>query len=167
MRKRFWLVASLITVSLAVLGIACGGGGGGGATPAATKLAGGAAPAVEITAPKDGSTVPAGSLEVTVKASNFKVVDKLNQAATKGEGHIHYYIDVAKIPTTPGQPAITADANTYHAVATTSYTWPDVKAGKHTFAVQLVNNDHTPLEPPVTAEVTVTVGSAGAGAGGY
>jgi hypothetical protein len=45
----------------------------------------------------------------------------------------------------------------YHAEAVTSYTWQGVRPGTHTFAVQLVNNDHTPLEPPVTDQVTVTV----------
>ena len=103
------------------------------------------------------STVEAGGVEVTVAPEGFEVVNKLGQAPVDGEGHIHFYIDVEEIPTTPGKPAVTADASTYHAAATTSYTWPDVEAGEHTLAVQLVNNDHTPLEPPVTAEVTVTV----------
>ena len=60
------------------------------------------------------------------------------------------------MPTTAGQPAVSPEG-TYHAEATTSYTWPDVAPGEHTFGVQLVNNDHTPLEPPVVAAVTVTV----------
>jgi hypothetical protein len=46
---------------------------------------------------------------------------------------------------------------TYHADATTEHTWEDVAPGTHTFAVQLVNNDHTPLVPPVVEEITVTV----------
>jgi hypothetical protein len=36
-----------------------------------------------------------------------------------------------------------------------------VPAGTHTFGVELVNNDHKPFDPPITATVTVTVsGSA-------
>jgi hypothetical protein len=127
-----------------------------GTTADATESAAGE-PTVTISSPADGSTIEAGDVEVTVSPANFEIVDKLGQAAVEGEGHVHYYIDVDEIPTTPGQPAVTADENTYHAAATTSYPWSSVEAGEHTFGVQLVNNDHTPLEPPVTAEVTVTV----------
>ncbi len=113
--------------------------------------------AVSITEPANDSTVEAGDVKVTVAPENFNVVNKIGQDPVDGEGHIHFYFDVDQIPTTPGQPAVTADASTYHAAATTSYTWPEVEAGEHTFAAQLVNNNHTPLEPPVTAEVKVTV----------
>ena len=88
---------------------------------------------------------------------DFEIVDKLGQAPVDGEGHVHYYINVDEIPTTPGEPAITDDETTYHAEATTAFTWQGVRPGEHTFGVQLVNNDHTPLEPPITDEITVTV----------
>lgn len=153
MRKWLWLVAPLLVIALASLAIACDDDEEG--TPAAETPAA-EAPSVEISTPEDGATVAAGGVEVTVDASDFQVVNKLGQDPVAGEGHVHFYLDVDEIPTTPGQPAVTAEG-TYHAEATTSYTWPDVGAGTHTFAVQLVNNDHTPLEPPVTAEVTVTV----------
>lgn len=119
-------------------------------TPGADETAA-AAPAVtvEAAAAEDG-------VKITAAPENFEVVNKLGQAPAEGEGHIHYYLDVDEIPTTPGQPAV-SEEGTYHAEATTTYTWPDVEAGEHTIAVQLVNNDHTPLEPPVTAESTITV----------
>jgi len=123
-------------------------------SPAATE-AGEAA--VTITAPESDATLEAGSVEVTVEPENFDIVNKLGQDPVAGEGHIHFYFDVDEIPTEPGKPAVTDDAATYHAAATTSHSWPDVEAGEHTFGVQLVNNNHTPLSPPVTAEVTVTV----------
>lgn len=124
--------------------------------PEATDAASDAA-TVAITKPAAGSTVAAGDVEVTVSPESFNIVNKLGQPPVAGEGHIHYYLDVETIPTTPGKPAVTDDPKTYHAEATTTYSWPDVAAGEHTFGVQLVNNDHTPLEPAVTAEVTVTV----------
>ncbi len=37
--------------------------------------------------------------------------------------------------------------------------WENMAPGEHTFGVQLVNNNHTPLDPPVTAAVMVTVES--------
>jgi hypothetical protein len=124
-------------------------------TPEAGGAEGGD-PSVEITSLEDGDTVEAGGVEVSVDVENFDVVDKLGEPPADGEGHVHYYLDVAEVPTTPGQPAVTAEG-TYHAEATESFTWEDVSPGTHTFAVQLVNNDHTPLEPPVTASVEVTV----------
>ena len=114
-------------------------------------------PVVSITEPEADATIEAGSVDITVEVESFNVVNKLGQDPVEGEGHIHFYRDVDEIPTEPGKPAVTDDASTYHAAATTSHTWEDVEAGEHTFAVQLVNNNHTPLEPPITAEVTVTV----------
>lgn len=151
---------SMLVGAVLLLAVACGASEEpaleGTAPPAATD-ADAAAPTVRIDRPADGSTIQAGDVTISVTPGDFEIVNKLNQDPVEGEGHIHYYVDVDELPTTPGQPAVTTDAKTYHAAATTTYTWPDVPAGEHTFAVQLVNNNHTPLEPPVTAEVTVTV----------
>jgi hypothetical protein len=116
---------------------------------------------VKIVAPAQGSDVTAGDLKVSVDVKKFDIVDKLGQAPKDGEGHIHYYLDAGEIPTRDGQPAVTNDERTYHAQATKEYTWPNVSVGEHTFAVQLVNNDHTPLRPPVIAQVTVRVRAPG------
>lgn len=115
-------------------------------------------PSLVITAPKDGAQVPAGNVVVSVQTSNFNIVDKLGKENVSHEGHLHYFMDV-EAPTTAGKPAVTA-AGTYAATANTSYTWTNVAAGAHTFSVELVNNDHTPLEPPVVAKVAVTVTAA-------
>lgn len=42
-------------------------------------------------------------------------------------------------------------------------TWQSVAAGTHTFSVELINNDHTPLSPPVVAKVVVVVSTATGG----
>ncbi len=110
---------------------------------------------VVIASPRDGASLPAGPVTVTAQATNFNLVDKLGQPNAQREGHLHYFLDV-DAPTTPGQPAVTAPG-TYFATANTSYTWPNVAAGTHKLSVELVNNDHTPLSPPVVATVTVTV----------
>ena len=86
-----------------------------------------------------------------MSVSNFNLVDKVGQANVPGEGHIIYYADVP-IPTTQGQPAFTAPG-TYTVSTNTSYLWTSLFAGVHTLGVQLVNNDNTPLSPPVTAQV--------------
>ncbi|HWQ29182.1 MAG TPA: DUF4399 domain-containing protein [Dehalococcoidia bacterium] len=167
MKRWLWIAGFSAFAAALFVAAACGDDEEDGGTPAPTATtapaqeptgtpATGEQPSVTIVEPADGATVPAGDVTVTVEVSNFEVVDRLNAPAAPGEGHVHFYMDVADLPTTPGQPAVSAQG-TYHASATTTYTWPDVPPGEHTFAVQLVNNDHTPLEPPVVAEVTVTV----------
>lgn len=119
------------------------------------------APAIGITAPANRSTVPAGAVAVSVTVSNFNLINKLGTTNVLGEGHIHYYLDVVA-PTEPGKPATTS-AGTYAATADTAYTWANVKPGTHTLSVELVNNDHTPLVPPVVAKVVIVVSTSGAG----
>ena len=113
------------------------------------------APSITITSPTGNIVPQIGNVTVSVQVSNFTLVDKLGEANVAGEGHIHYFLDV-DAPTTPGEPAVTA-AGTYAATAATSYTWHNVGGGPHKFSVELVNNDHTPLAPPVVASVSVTV----------
>jgi hypothetical protein len=114
-------------------------------------------PSVRIITPVDGTTVATGSVQVSVEITNLTLVTP-GGANAPGQGHIHYYLDV-DIPTTPGQPAVTAPG-TYKAIAATSAIWDNVRPGIHTFGVQLVNNNHTPLSPPVIATATVTVSSS-------
>ncbi len=115
-------------------------------------------PLLEIVAPSTNVPVPRGNLNVEARVVNFNLLDKLDQPNVLGEGHLHFYLlgagDV--VPTTPGQPAFTAQG-TYHAQAGTSYTWPDVQPGTYKVAVQVVNNDHTPLTPPAVQAVLVQV----------
>jgi plastocyanin len=112
-------------------------------------------PGMVILSPRDNSAVQGDSVTISAQVSNFDLVDKLGQDNSAREGHLHYFIDV-DAPTGAGQSAVTA-AGTYAATAADSYTWQNVSAGKHTFSVELINNDHTPLNPPVVAKVTVTV----------
>lgn len=167
------LLPLLTVMALALAAAACGGGENPAVNTTGTQSpqnrvtpTGGTndqeraeAPSLTIDSPADGAAVSGSSVEVKITPSHFKVVDKLGKPAVKGEGHVHFYMDVKTIPTEPGKPAVTAEG-TYHATATTSHTWTNVQPGDHTFAVQLVNNDHTPLSPPVfkTVKVTVTAG---------
>jgi plastocyanin len=93
-----------------------------------------------------------------VQVTNFNVVDKQGQSNVQGQGHLHYYLD-ADAPTTQGQPAVLTSGVWAH-VATTSYTFTNVSAGSHTISVQLVNNNHTPLNPPVVQKITFNVTAA-------
>ncbi len=136
--RRVWIVALLLMAALAVFVLpAC------------------AAPTIKILEPTDGSEVPAGNVTVVVEVNDFELVNKLGQDNVEGEGHIHYYLDAA-VPTASGEPAITAPG-TYMQTVNTSFTWQNVSAGMHNISVQLVNNDHTPLEPLALSQNTITV----------
>jgi hypothetical protein len=111
-------------------------------------------PTITITSPREGATIPAGNVTVMVNVTGFNLVNMLGAANVAGEGHIHYYMDVP-VPETPTKPAITSPG-TYAPTANTSFTWMNVKPGMHSFSVQLVNNDHTPLIPLVYNTVNVT-----------
>ena len=99
----------------------------------------------------------AGNVTVTDQVANFSVVDRQGQASVASQGHVHFYMDVSPLPSNASAPAIppSKDAAWAH-VSGTTYTFTNVTAGRHTFAVQLVNNDHTPVTPIVTDNVTVT-----------
>jgi hypothetical protein len=115
-------------------------------------------PFIMITQPANGAVITTpGDIIATVKVSNFRLVDKLGQTNVAGEGHIAYFMDV-DVPTDPGKPAVTAPGTNAQSAAT-SYTWHNVAAGNHTFAAELVNNDDSPLNPPVIAEMMVIVGN--------
>jgi len=118
-------------------------------------------PQVTITQPQAGQSLSAGNITISVDVVNFNLVNKLGQPNVAGEGHLHYFLDVTP-PTTPGQPAVTTPG-TYAPTINTSFVWKNITVGQHMFSVELVNNDHTPLEPPITASVTVTVTSPGGG----
>jgi hypothetical protein len=118
------------------------------------------APSINILIPRDDPSAVgisgSGNCPVMVEVSNFKLVDKPGEPNVAGEGHIHYFLDVDP-PTEPGKPAVTA-AGTYGDTADTVYWWTDIGKGPHTFSVELVNNDHTPLNPPVIAQARITAG---------
>jgi hypothetical protein len=78
--------------------------------------------------------------------------DEIGRANSPGEGHLIYYLD-AEPPTVQGQSAVTA-SGTYK-ISTSPVTWKHIQPGIHTFSVQLVNNDNTPLSPAVVSKTTV------------
>ncbi len=151
MRKTGILI-SVITIGLVLT--ACGGGGTT-TTPAATPPAA-ATPQLTFKSPVAGAQLPSGNVYVTVALVSDIALKPPSSTNVPRQGHLHYYKDVADIPTTPGKPAVSAPG-TYVADTRLTVIWENVTPGTHTFGVQLVNNDHTPLSPPVTAKVTVTV----------
>ncbi len=105
--------------------------------------------------PSADSTVSSPDITVKTYVEFFNLVDKTGQANVPGEGHIIFYIDVTP-PLKTGESALTAEG-TYFITKDTVHVWENVPAGAHTFWVQLVNNDNTPLEPASAVRAPVTV----------
>lgn len=112
-------------------------------------------PSLVILQPTEGAVLVDPNVSVIVQVAGLNLVDTTGIVNVSGEGHIIYYYDVAA-PTVQGQPAVTAP-NTYAITISSSYIWANVPDGVHTFWVELVNNDNTPLNPPVVQKVTVSI----------
>jgi hypothetical protein len=112
-------------------------------------------PYAVLLTPGEGSTISAGDIEVRIFLQNFTITENSGVPNEPNQGHIIYYLDV-EAPRTYGAPATTAPG-TYAISAGTSFIWKNVPVGDHTFTVQLVNNDDTPLLPPTAVRANVTV----------
>ena len=153
-----------VAVIALLAGVACGGPGGGAtlpspsASPTQLTPAEAAKPSVEITYPQEGGDpIPAGDVLVALTVRSFEIVDEKGAKPKDGKGHLVYYLDVDNVPTKAGSSALVKGDGRSKASTMTSHTWTEVEAGTHTLAVQLVENDGTPLEPAVTDEIEVVV----------
>lgn len=81
-----------------------------------------------------------GWATVEVKVSGLDLVDSPSGEPRDGEGHLHYRVDDGFVVAT------TVKKLSFHALA----------PGKHRIEVRLVGNDHLPLGPVSTLELTVT-----------
>lgn len=78
---------------------------------------------------------------VSVETTGIKLVDpaSVNEQAKPGQGHLHYQVDDGPIIAT------TATKLSFHGLT----------AGAHKIVVMLAGNDHNPLGPQQTLDVTV------------
>ncbi len=96
----------------------------------------------------------AKEVTVAVNTRNFQISGNIGMANQSGQGHYIYYMDV-DVPTDPTKPAIT-DPGTYQVTTADYYIWKNVEPGFHSFYVQLVNNDNTPLNPPAIFKAVIS-----------
>jgi plastocyanin len=108
-----------------------------------------------VVSPQYLASLNAGDVSVTVQVSGFNLVDKIGQANVPGEGHIIYYLDI--VPPVIPKATATTKPNTFIASASTSNLWKNISGGQHSLMAQLVNNDNTPLNPPVVDGAIVNV----------
>lgn len=104
-------------------------------------------PPLTVIAPQEGAVVEGSSVRVVFATSGFTVVPapvSLGQAGQQpqvnrpGEGHVHLLLDL--------QPLVTRDQ-------ADPYTFSNVPPGEHQLTVELANNDHSSLTPPVLQRI--------------
>ena len=110
----------------------------------------------EITIKTQDPGQAAGDVTISADVSNFKLVDQEGEQNNPGQGHIIYYMDVP-VPQYYEHTAI-SKPGTYAVASNTSYTWKGVTPGEHTFSVQLVNNNDSPLPATAISSKMVKVG---------
>ncbi len=97
-------------------------------------------------------------IKITLEVSGFKLVDRKGESNVPGEGHIIYYW--AHPPTFPLSPAYSGPDTYSESVTSTTFTWNNWNLSERpygVFSAQLVNNDDTPLNPPVYAEIVTNL----------
>jgi hypothetical protein len=112
-------------------------------------------PSLIIVSPRDGEILQPGDLTVVVDVHAFKLVNWPGRPNGPGEGRLIYYLDHEDIPQDPSASA-GSGLGTYDSDETT-HTFKDVRPGHHVVALQLVDNDGTPIDDPKLALVQITV----------
>ena len=100
--------------------------------------------------------VPQLQVQASCIPHNVKLNDdNIGKQNVPGEGHFIYYLDIDP-PTDPNRSAVTG-SGTCKVTTDDFYVWEDIPPGKHVFSVQIVNNDNTPLNPPVIDQIIITL----------
>ena len=104
------------------------------------------APILEVVTPSEGQTIYGNKVPILFSVENFQLVDyQTNKLLQAGQGHIHLWLDDSN-PTPESAVKLTSD----------EFTFSDVAYGNHTLRTELVNNNHTSLNPPVVMTVSFT-----------
>lgn len=111
-------------------------------------------PELTVLSPKDGETISGTAVTVTFQTSGITLVPstipvseagKRPEANRPGEGHVHFMLDL--------QPLVVWERGD-------PFTFENVPPGEHQLTVELANNDHSPLSPPVVQVVQFRTGGA-------
>lgn len=105
-------------------------------------------PELVVSAPAEGATITGTDVAVTFQVSGVRLVPsgvplaeagKRPDANRPGEGHLHFMLDLLPIVVWErGEP----------------YSFSNITPGDHQLMVELVNNDHSPLSPPVVKQIS-------------
>jgi hypothetical protein len=106
-----------------------------------------AQPTLQLSTPQEGWVMTGDTVTVTFQVAEIQLVKSpvpLEEAGKRpetnrdGEGHLHLMLDL--------QPLVVWEQGD-------PYTFTSVPTGEHLLMVELVNNDHSPLSPPVIQQV--------------
>ena len=112
-------------------------------------------PQVSVSAPANGALVTGDTVTVSFRVTGLTIVPtsvpvseagKHPEVNKPGEGHVHFMLDL--------QPLVVW-------TSTDPYTFKDLPPGEHQLMVELVQNDHSPLSPPVVQQVRFTTSPRG------
>ena len=104
-------------------------------------------PELNVSTPAEGSSVDGTDVTVTFSVTGLTLVEStvpLERAGQQpeanrlGEGHVHLMLDLGPIVVWS---------------TTEPYTFTNVPPGEHQLMVELVNNDHSSLNPPVVRQI--------------
>ncbi len=105
------------------------------------------APTLDVTEPKDGAVIKGTDVTVRFNVTGITLVKStvpLSEAGKRpdanrpGEGHVHFMLDL--------QPLVVWEQNA-------PYTFHNLPPGEHQLMVEVVNNDHSSLAPPVIRQI--------------
>src|SRR3972149_6018827 len=100
-------------------------------------------PLLKVITPTEGQTLYENRVPILFSIENFQLTDyQTNQLPRVGQGHIHLWLDEAS-PTRESAVKLIND----------DFTFNDVAYGDHNLRAELVNNDHSSLNPPVVVSV--------------
>lgn len=128
--RRLWLVLILSGLLLGTFGISSA-----------------QSPGLNVSTPAEGSSVDGTDVTVTFGVTGIAIVPSTvpleraglqPEANRPGEGHVHLMLDLGPIVVWS-----TADP----------YTFSNVPPGEHQLMVEIVNNDHSSLNPPVVRQI--------------
>lgn len=105
-------------------------------------------PSVDIRSPGDGALLDFSSAWLTLDIIDFVMSEDVDGPAKHGQGHYHVLVD-----------GVYFDLGTDPANAVV----PELAEGLHEITVELMNNDHTSLDPVVSTTISVEVPAEAAG----
>ncbi len=112
-------------------------------TIGAIRAAAAASPQLTILSPTTDQVITGQQVPVQLAVENY--------SPSSSFGHFHLWLDQVK-------PTKTSAIN----IASPTYTFTNVKAGRHTLLAEMVADNHSSLTPPATASVSFTTQSPSA-----
>jgi len=111
--------------------------------------------AVQIEAPRDGTTIQTDTVKVTLSATGAEIV-AADGLAAPGRAHHHIFLDLDLTPA--GEPIPAGVEGIYHlGTGASAYTITELTPGPHRLIAVLALGNHVPMDPWVVDTAYFTV----------